>query len=945
MNAQISFSAEDIKDNLSTPKFPKNQQVYLLEKEENTLDTLKQQIDKVYNDKDTLNNENINESKNDKNILINSLINSNTNLELNNIYINQFSFDEKSSNFLSKKEENENKENNENNNKDINIINENINENLNEKNNKEENNNTNNNQEEEKNDNEIKYINILTNEDMEKNDDSIFDYELPLDSDNTPEFFKMDDFPENNERKKEIDEKNSEKKLRIEGIPKSKKEKNSKEKIEKLNLTPQKKIKNKMDRITNCEQLKENRNEILKIKEKQKDKAYSVVKFNTSNKKSNKIFKLPKITHHKTILSQNYLIKPSIEFMRLLEENEEEQNNSLTERNNNKSNNLNTNNNSLKNTNFTSKDINNKKCDDKIKSNDNGLIKPFTIEQSSDNNKNNNLNNEENIYQKIKVNSNILKDNTISYQNKRNRRNRNSMNFIKRNNNFLNFNTEIDKTKIIYEKNLSNNDSRSFSISQKENESHSHSRNYKELNNNINNGTVASTNYLMNKRLKNCVILLSKNKNVNIFNECLNHDNSLKNFTLYENENFSQRSLDKNMAGKTERSSPFRKSKIRDSFILKTSSYKKFILNKDKLNDYNSNKNLINNTMKNGGTKNFEGYNIFENIEEIKKEKYVKEKINQSNIKNNAVISRNYINNTIFKNKGNLTQRNKDIGPANIYSKKIIFIPNANNNNETNNNNYTNRLKQYTLGYIPNKNKTLKKREINKSYLIPKEKNIKILNIEKNNNINEDKEKKKYKEYFHEILSNININKSITKTKSNLNNNNNNMKQKEQKEQKEKHKIRKIIQLSNLDIKTMKNKTIEPTNKVKNKKFNSKFILNKINSNKIKNNNYIKNNKDNNTNNNYLFSLTKSSKNLLEKFKNNILNYSINRNNRINQVKNEVSLFIGDNNKKFKKIINEKKSLVNSINNNNNNKINQLNKNKKTIINVNQYYSSYFIKK
>ena len=944
MNAQISFSAEDIKDNLSTPKFPKNQQVYLLEKEENTLDTLKQQIDKVYNDKDTLNNENINESKNDKNILINSLINSNINLELNNIYINQFSFDEKSSNFLSKKEENDNKENNENNNKDINIINENINENLNEKNNKEENNNTNNNQEEEKNDNEIKYINILTNEDMEKNDDSIFDYELPLDSDNTPEFFKMDDFPENNERKKEIDEKNSEKKLRIEGIPKSKKEKNSKEKIEKLNLTPQKKIKNKMDRITNCEQLKENRNEILKIKEKQKDKAYSVVKFNTSNKKSNKIFKLPKITHHKTILSQNYLIKPSIEFMRLLEENEEEQNNSLTERNNNKSNNLNTNNNSLKNTNFTSKDINNKKCDDKIKSNDNGLIKPFTIEQSSDNNKNNNLNNEENIYQKIKVNSNILKDNTISYQNKRNRRNRNSMNFIKRNNNFLNFNTEIDKTKIIYEKNLSNNDSRSFSISQKENESHSHSRNYKELNNNINNGTVASTNYLMNKRLKNCVILLSKNKNVNIFNECLNHDNSLKNFTLYENENFSQRSLDKNMAGKTERSSPFRKSKIRDSFILKTSSYKKYILNKDKLNDYNSNKNLINNTMKNGGTKNFEGYNIFENIEEIKKEKYVKEKINQSNIKNNAVISRNYINNTIFKNKGNLTQRNKDIGPANIYSKKIIFIPNANNNNETNNNNYTNRLKQYTLGYIPNKNKTLKKREINKSYLIPKEKNIKILNIEKNNNINEDKEKKKYKEYFHEILSNININKSITKTKSNLNNNNNNMKQKEQKEQKEKHKIRKIIQLSNLDINTMKNKTIEQTNKVKNKKFNSKFILNKINSNKIKNNNYIKNNKDNNTNNNYLFSLTKSSKNLLEKFKNNILNYSINRNNRINQVKNEVSLFIGDNNKKFKKIINEKKSLVNSINNNNN-KINQLNKNKKTIINVNQYYSSYFIKK
>ena len=71
MNPQLSFSSEDIKDNLSTPKFPKNKSLISIEKEENTLDTLKQQIDKVYNDKDISNNDNNNESKNDKNFLLN----------------------------------------------------------------------------------------------------------------------------------------------------------------------------------------------------------------------------------------------------------------------------------------------------------------------------------------------------------------------------------------------------------------------------------------------------------------------------------------------------------------------------------------------------------------------------------------------------------------------------------------------------------------------------------------------------------------------------------------------------------------------------------------------------------------------------------------------------------------------------------------------------------
>ena len=80
---------------------------------------------------------------------------------------------------------------------------------------------------------------------------------------------------------------------------------------------------------------------------------------------------------------------------------------------------------------------------------------------------------------------------------------------------------------------------------------------------------------------------------------------------------------------------------------------------------------------------------------EIKNGKYRVKPIDQ---KNNIYID--------FKNKGYLTQRNKDIGPINIYSKKIIFIPNGNNNNVY-------KLKQYitNIDNFPNKNKNLKKEE------------------------------------------------------------------------------------------------------------------------------------------------------------------------------------------------------------------------------------------
>ena len=850
----MSFSTEEIKDNLSTPKFPKNKSIYSLEKEENTLDTLRQQFDKAYNDKETLNNENINELKNDKKILINSLLNNNSNLDLNNLYMSQFSFDEKSSNFLTKKE---NKESTNEDNKLILIDEDNKDKNkIKDENNSEENDN----------DNEIKYINKITNDDIDKNDDSNFDYELPLGSDDNPEFF----FSQNNEELK-VKEQNKDK-IEKDNCPILKDcncdlEKKKSEKI----LTPQKKIKNKMSKKINSAKIINNENQLLNSKENKKNIYFP--KFHSSNKKINKVLKF-------SSLIDDYKVNDYFQ---------EKYNNNI---------NSNIYSNSQKNTYFTSKDNNSKK---QMNYNDKIIINPFTIEKMENNES---LEDKENS---SRIKSNIIKDITLSYYNKRNKKNRNSVNFTERNNNFICL--ENDKNKIIYEKNLSIEEPRSFSISQKGTHSHSHSRNYKESYNKIKNETISSSNYFMNKRLKNCVILLTKNKN-------LYQNNSLKNMSLSENENFSQKSLEKKIEGKTERCSPFRKSRISDSFMAKNTSYKNYMLNNNQLM-HNRNQNVLDNKMQFLVSKTCNDF-PFDNKKEInKKEKNDNNKIKINN-KNNF-----YINKQMFKNKGNLTQRNKDIGPVNIYSRKVIYIPNGNQKHNSNKSNQLSREKPLYGNY------NLKKNNINKSYIIPKEKNIKIIPAENDKAINRINARKKFNDYFNEILSNINITKTITNQRTNLNN-------KLPKEQKEKHKIRKIIQLSNLNMNTMTTKTIQASDKNKNS-LKSKYLVKKINSNKIKNNNYISNTKYNNNS-----TLTHPRKSLIELFKNNILNYSINRNNRNNQVKNEVSIFIGDNKNKNNKTINVKRNL---LNNKNNNKINNLGKNKKTIINVNQYYSSYYIKK
>ena len=98
---------------------------------------------------------------------------------------------------------------------------------------------------------------------------------------------------------------------------------------------------------------------------------------------------------------------------------------------------------------------------------------------------------------------------------------------------------------------------------------------------------------------------------------------------------------------------------------------------------------------------------------------------------------------------------------------------------------------------------------------------------------------------------------------------------------------------------TMTTKTIPTSNKINEKKFQPKF--------RIRNKNIKENN---NT-----INLTRSSKDLIEKFRNNMLFYSISRNNRNNQVKNEISIFIGDKNEQNNKRINVKKNAANIRNN------------------------------
>ena len=197
MNSQTFFAKEEKREGLSTlstPKFHRNQSIFSLEKEENTLDTLQQNINTLINieSKSNINEQINNEFQNNNinnNFALKSILNEINNKNELNDY--QFSFDGKIKNI------------------DNNIIN------IDNKTDIENDNN-----------NEIKYISnedsnrINSNSKYNENDenfDNNFNYNLPLESDKSSENFNLISFQAFS---KEIDEKKNEK---IKKIPNQKK--------------------------------------------------------------------------------------------------------------------------------------------------------------------------------------------------------------------------------------------------------------------------------------------------------------------------------------------------------------------------------------------------------------------------------------------------------------------------------------------------------------------------------------------------------------------------------------------------------------------------------------------------------------------------------------------------------------------------------------------------
>ena len=929
MNSQISFSNEEKKESLSTPKFPMNKSFNSLERKKNILDTLKQNIKAIMDlEIETINNGNSNEENNneylndniDNNFVLCSLINKNNNKnKLNNSI--QFSFDGKSKNYIiTKNEKEDNKENFENN--IIFIDNTGAEDNISGVNNELEN---------------IKDINnkesYLNNSNKKNNNESIdnnFNYILPLESDKSSEHFNLVSFQGYSvqiedkslinfhkipNQKKMTGERQAynnpeilNKKTGIGCL--SKQIKNRKKVIikENLNLTPHKKNKNKMSKINKPFNYENFKNKISK----------SI--HNSSKKKRNYNLRIPSLFDEFTI--DKCFTEPNNLYIESKKKNDSQ---------------------SQKNTYYTSKGKNS------ILSPKKGIIiknitRPFIIEKININ-KNNNY-----IIQNVQKKSNIIKS-------KKNPKNRNSINYMKRNK----FNEE-NKNEIIYEKNLNSLENRSFSINKKDKINLIHSRNYSQITNN----NLTYENMILNNKIKNCVILLSQK---NIKNSAFQtRQNSFGNFSISSSESSAQKTIKKIKKGK-KICSPFSKSKI----IKKKSFKERYIFNNEpssinkiiKINNsekYEDNHTFISSNEKNNNkftiycnydSKKKKNSNKSNNKETIKKSEINKIKVNTSNNNLNYYPIKYYHkDNTCFINyknnnsnfiledkKGNITER-----PANIYSKKVIFINNSNNNLFSSINNESN-------SYYKKKNK-IDKKKINKSLILNKEKNI-FVNENNNNNSTLIKEKNKIKfhEYFNDILSNIDLNKNININKKNTINN---FKKIRTRNQNINNAITSNINttekniLSNYKINSFKPK-FKYKNKITKKSEKISQLYNNINNNSIflgYNNNFGKNSKI--PKKKEKISFTRENSLNIPKFKKNIMEYTILRNNQNNKISSEVSIYIGKEN------TNNSKGIYIGINNNNeykiqkekynnNKKLKAINVNKKTIINVNQFYPSYII--
>ena len=908
MNSKNNFLNYNKKEQFSTPKFPLIKSYISSERDEKTLRPLKKNINNIL-DKNEINKEKKENDNNENNDIENrnklkSLLDSiNDKNDFKDLLINQFSFDGKIQNDLIKNNEN-------------NINKDDINNNIIIINNNDEN-------------NEIKYINdpetyfLDSNKNIEENN---FKYNLPLESDKSSEKFNLFSFQGNS---KEMDDKQASKnkiqnqKRNNPEIINEKREINLKG--DKLAPIQEKKFKkfNSNIHIGN-----------IKMKINNKSNENNASKNDPSKNKRNYHIKVP--TLNEIYSYNNSFSEPNKTYYY-------SKNMSYSKKNE-----------------FSSheKNTENIKKDNKLKV----ITKPFILEKL-DNNKNyfkNSNINKDNVNNN-KITKNIIEDITVSYYKKINKNNKNSPN-SKRNNKFIEIPNNNFKNEVIYEKNIVKDNSSIIN----------NKKTPKSFFNSINNSNINKTNYTFND------LTFKKKKNILRKNN-IEHLPSKIRKKFYKEIPFSpldSSSLKKIKEGKINEDFPLYNSQIINQNILfknyiysKSSSVKnkKNIINLyNKENEDNKTSIVSNDKFTNNISNDYKYKKLKINVNKNKRNKVGNYEIKVNTINNNFNINSLYDNNydtDINENKnsikeentkGFITERNKDlkIWDKNIYSKKKIIFNNYNNNNSKNkyfsiNNekskNYR-RLKYFNPQiYIEDSYSTIN----NENQMVKSEQNS-------NNNSLSVKDKNKLQ---NEVKTKNDINLKVDFPASNGRNIKKNF-------YKRYYKTRNMINLSNtnLSFNTEKNKLSSRKN-IENRPIinynnntskNSKIINSQYET--INNSLYLGNNKN-------LLLIPKinkdnpkiplSSENSFEtpNFRKNIIKYNILRNNKNNQVSSEVSVFIG-NNSSFNNS-NSIETNENKINDENNkkkigkfpngDKINPINVNKKTIINFNQFYPSYYI--
>ena len=905
MNSQTFFAKEEKREGLSTlstPKFHRNLSNISFEKEENTLDILQPNINILINieSKSNINEQINNEFQNNSinnNFALKSILNEINNKNELNDY--QFSFDGKIKNI------------------DNNIIN------IDNKTDIENDNN-----------NEIKYISnedsnrINSNSKYNENDenfDNNFNYNLPLESDKSSENFNLISFQAFS---KEIDEKKNEK---IKKIPNQKKINFER----KLYNNP--KIINKKRNIGYLSKQKNNSKEIII-----KDNIQLTPEKENKNRNNNSLNKSDKISksNFNSIKKNNFIL----EIPSLIYKNDKclnEPNNQFFEFNN-----ININN-SLENTDFNSKK---KKSIFSLKR-ENNDINPFIIKKIS-------FNNNTNKIKKDELKNNKIKKINISYYKKRNLKLKKSINSKKRN-------TFIEDNNNIYDKNIISNKDIIFPYNKKERNNLIHSRNYNQLNNQNFNFTYDNSS--LSKKKQKSIFLLSKNNlNKSPFQ---NRKISYRKFSMSGLDNSSNGLLKKIKHEKIHslinKLKNLDKNSISKKIIFNNQSSSvenrniKIKLNKKEkyeINDTFISSNEIKNNHKFTIFCNYDSKrpkNIFGNKEkninlEINKirvnttngeTKYSHKNINFMNYKSNhpnkLIVEKRRINAKIIKNSIRES--------SNIYSKKFNF----NNNNDSNSNsNLFSTINNEKKANNIIRNKIIR-RNINKSLILNKGKNIFITDKNSNNNSLIIKDKNKFREIFNNIISNIDLNKNINNNKKKTINNFKKIKILNEtynvlNSNTENIYSRENNILSNYKINSFKSK-IKFQNKITKKpKINKYYNTINNNINIGCNEKFRKNPK---------ISKTKEKREKLLntlKIKSNIGNYILSNNKNNNKIRNKISIYFEENNNNKDEdleicsgdeyIKNKKeKSLIKD------NDLKEVNNNRKIIINVNQFYPKFFI--